>query len=99
MPGAWIGSTRRSRLPPGWASTTVPRIMARDHGICYLCGQPGADTIDHKQRGDDHCDSNLGAVHDRTAPHCHRTKTAHEGTVERWRYREKRDTEQHPGSI
>lgn len=99
MPGGWVGSTRRSRLPPGWASTIVPRIMARDRGICHLCGQPGADTIDHKQPGDDHRDANLGAVHDHNPPHCHRAKTTREGMIARWQYREKRDNEPHPGSI
>ncbi len=99
MSGRWQGSTRRSRLPLDWSSRIVPRIMARDHGICYLCGQPGADTIDHIQPGDNHTDTNLAAVHDRTWPHCHRYKSSREGNTARHRYRDRRSTEPHPGTI
>lgn len=42
------------------------RVLTRDHGICWLCGQPGADTIDHivplSQHGAD-TDNNLRAAH------------------------------------
>lgn len=96
MPG-WAHSTRRARLPPGWSTRIVPRILARDGGVCYLCGQPGADTVDHIRAGDDHADSNLAAVHDRTPPHCHRYKSSAEGNAARWRVREKREPERHPG--
>ncbi len=41
-------------------------IVARDHGICHLCGQSGADTAHHliekRDGGSDHPD-NLRAVH------------------------------------
>ena len=30
-----------------WREHTVPRVLRRDHGICHLCDQPGADTADH----------------------------------------------------
>lgn len=97
MSGHWKGSTRRSRLPPDWASHTVPRILHRDHHLCYLCGHAGADTIDHIQPGDNHADWNLAAVHDRNPPHCHRYKSSAEGHTARWAVREKRPAERHPG--
>lgn len=43
-----------------------PRILARDHGICWLCGEPGADTLDHvvsRARGGGDDDANLRAAH------------------------------------
>lgn len=97
MPGQWRGSTRRARLPRGWSTVIVPRILARDRGVCYLCGTPGADTVDHVVRGDDHSDSNLAAVHDTNPPHCHRHKSSAEGNSARWRVREQRPAERHPG--
>lgn len=97
MPGHWVGSTRRTRLPHGWATVTVPRILARDHGVCHLCGQSGADTVDHIRPGDDHSDANLAAIHDRNPPHCHRFKSSREGNSARYRYTERRPPEAHPG--
>jgi 5-methylcytosine-specific restriction protein A len=100
MAGNWAGSTRRGRLPPGWTSTVVPRILARDRGICYLCGRPGADTVDHVKRGDDHRDTNLAAVHDATPPHCHRGKSSREGNAARNARRgaARHPAERHPGA-
>jgi 5-methylcytosine-specific restriction protein A len=97
MPGRWVGSTRAQRLPPGWSTRIVPRILARDRGVCYLCGYLGADTVDHVNPGDDHSDANLAAVHDANPPHCHRHKSAAEGNAARWKAREKRPPERHPG--
>lgn len=99
MPGQWAGSTRRKRLPANWATEIVPRILARDGGVCYLCGQLGADTVDHRQRGDDHRDQNLGAVHDLNPPHCHRRKSSQEGNAARAAHRgvQKHPGERHPG--
>jgi len=94
MPGNWAGSTRHARLPPGWKRRIVPRILARDRGICHLCGQPGADTVDHVQSGDDHRDSNLAAVHDTNPPHCHRRKSSREGNAAR---SARRGAARHPG--
>lgn len=74
----WQGSRRNKRLPPDW-STRRLIVLKRDKGICYICGEPGADTVDHIQPGDNHELSNLAAVHDRTPPHCHRYKSAVEG--------------------
>lgn len=30
-----------------WREHTVPRVLRRDHSICHLCDQHGADTADH----------------------------------------------------
>lgn len=49
-----------------WRERTVPRVIRRDHGICHLCDQPGADTADHlipwSQTQDDSM-GNLRAAH------------------------------------
>lgn len=81
MSSHWRGSTRRARLPAGWANVIVPRILARDGRICYLCRGPGADAVDHITPGDDHRDENLGAVHENVPPYCHRSKSAREGNA------------------
>ena len=77
---AFENSTRKARLPKDW-NTRRQIVMARDKGICYICGGEGADTVDHVKQSmqDDHSLDNLAAVHDRVAPHCHRYKTAAEG--------------------
>lgn len=49
------------------------RIIARDGGICRLCGEPGANTADHiveKRQGGTDDDANLRAVH----ATCHNTR-------------------------
>ena len=74
----WAGSTRRARLPRGW-DRTVLRILKRDRRICWLCGGPGADGVDHVIAGDDHRDTNLRAVHHNVYPYCHRKKSSAEG--------------------
>jgi 5-methylcytosine-specific restriction endonuclease McrA len=76
--------------------------MTRDRGVCYLCGEPGADTVDHIVPGDDHSLPNLAAVHDRVAPHCHRAKSSREGTDARrvkGYLRQRRTPERHPGLL
>lgn len=95
MPG-WKGSTRRSRLPADWYTTIRPRILARDRGICHVCGKLGADQVDHLKPGDDHRDSNLAAIHE--IP-CHRTKSGREGAAARAAKRKprRRPPRHHPG--
>lgn len=77
---AFVRNDRASRLPKDW-NHRRELVMRRDKGICYLCGEPGADTVDHVNQSmeDDHSLSNLAAVHDVVEPHCHRYKTAQEG--------------------
>lgn len=41
-------------------------VIAQEHGICHLCGQPGADTTDHLtplRHGGTHDRANLRAAH------------------------------------
>lgn len=94
----WEGSTRRQRLPSGWHSTIVPRILARDQRICHWCGRPGADQVDHVRPGDDHRDENLAAIH---AVPCHRRKSSMEGHAARNARRgaARHPAERHPGAV
>lgn len=52
--------------------------MARDHGICHVCRQPGADQVDHviciAEDGPD-TEENLAPIHSRP---CHTEKTHRE---------------------
>ena len=88
------------RQPPGW-KTTVRRVIARDRGVCYLCGQPGADTADHVQpvsQGGSHHDGNLRAAHQQP---CHAAKTERERRAAHatamHKRRDTRQPEPHPG--
>jgi 5-methylcytosine-specific restriction protein A len=74
----WRGSTRSERLPGDWRTRRLI-VLKRGGGICHICQQPGADTVDHVVAGDDHSLSNLAPVHDAVAPHCHRYKSSQEG--------------------
>jgi len=51
----------------GWSyQRKRARIIERDHGICWLCNQAGAETVDHvvpRARGGDDSDANLRAAH------------------------------------
>lgn len=75
---SWQGSTRASRLPKDWSTRRLV-VLRRDQGICYVCKQKGADTIDHVIPGDDHSLNNLKAIHDKVEPYCHRYKSSKEG--------------------
>ena len=92
---AWEGSTRRDRLPRNWNSELRPAVFARDGDICWICGEPGADEIDHKIQGDDHRLENLAPIHGwRTGLQCHARKSAAEGAAARPRLY--RSPEPHP---
>lgn len=58
----------------------VAEVVARDHGICHVCNQPGADSADHdpipKAAGGPDTLANLKAIHHSIAPHCNRYKGA-----------------------
>ena len=63
--------------PAGWEAIRQA-VLERDGHRCALCGGPGADTVHHlvmQSRGGADDPSNLAAVHDRNAPHCHRAET------------------------
>jgi len=98
MPGGWKGSTRSARLPGDWPQRTA-YIWARDGDTCWICKQPGADQIDHKEPGDNHHPSNLAPIHQDVPPYCHRHKTSREGNAARWRYKQTRPPEPHPGLV
>lgn len=96
----WERSTGHKRTSTWAWQKTRARILARDGHICYLCGQPGADAVDHKLNvaaGGTDDDDNLGAVHDRVPPHCHRKKTSQEANAARVRV--KRTPGRHPGLL
>jgi 5-methylcytosine-specific restriction endonuclease McrA len=90
----------RSRpLPKDWGRTRR-RILRRDGGICYICGHPGANQVDHiipVSAGGGEEDSNLAAIHEHP---CHAAKTAREANARNPRaVSRKRTPEQHPGMI
>lgn len=97
----WQGSTRASRLPSDWKQLRE-RTKARAGGICewvdpttgQRCTMPGSE-CDHIERGDDHRDENLQWL----CAHHHGRKTQQEAAQARWRYREKRPAEKHPGLL
>lgn len=100
MAGAWQGSTRRARLPADWPKRKA-HVLKRDGRICHVCGQPGADGVDHVIPGDDHSDANLKAIHHNVAPYCHRAKSSSEGgrAAQAKRIPRNRPTEAHPGLL
>lgn len=56
----------RQLEPPGWRRLRLA-VLARDQGICWLCDQPGATTVDHiipRTLGGGHDPRNLRAAHD-----------------------------------
>ncbi len=93
----WDRRPNRPARPRGWAATRR-RILDRDQGVCWICGRPGADQVDHKvplAQGGTEDDSNLGAVHGEP---CHAVKTAREAAAARAKkYSTKRPPERHPG--
>ena len=40
--------SKRERFGPGWDRISR-KVIERDSGICWICGEPGADTADHLQ--------------------------------------------------
>lgn len=66
---------RRSSLSGSAQQKRALRIIRRDHGICHVCHQPGADEADHLipigEGGIDHA-NNMAAIHARP---CHQNKT------------------------
>jgi 5-methylcytosine-specific restriction protein A len=71
-PKPWASSKRRERMGiSGGAWGTLRRkVLARDMGCCYLCGELGAGQVDHLvevARGGSNSLSNLASCH----PACH----------------------------
>jgi 5-methylcytosine-specific restriction protein A len=103
MSGHWSDSTRRSRLPGDWQRRICPAVKARDGHRCTWvdngerCTGP-ADDVDHivpPHLGGSDAPQNLRSL----CRQHHKAKSAAEGAAMRWRYREKRAAEQHPGVI
>lgn len=90
-------STRRHRLPSDW-KTRRAAVRARASGQCehiesgLRCLVLGAE-CDHIVPGDDHNLTNLQWL---CRDH-HAAKTKVENAQSRWRYRQTRETERHPG--
>lgn len=81
-------SGRYERLPKDWGTLSL-FILDRDNHICYICGESGADGVDHVIAGDDHSPSNLKAIHHNREPYCHRYKTSQEGNKAKGMYKSK----------
>lgn len=91
----WTGHSRSSS--PAWRRLRSV-ILKRDKGICHLCGQPGADVVDHLtpwSLGGTDDPSNLAAAHD--IP-CHRAKSSAEGNAARSKKYGRRPLAPHPGT-
>ncbi len=53
------------------------RRLLKQSDVCHICGQPGADSIDHKvpiARGGTEDRHNLAPAHHNAPPHCNRLK-------------------------
>lgn len=77
-PKPWATSKRKDRLTVSGSAEQARRlrILQRDLGTCHVCGQLGADQVDHvvplSEGGADE-EFNLASIH---AEPCHREKTA-----------------------
>lgn len=97
--GQWVGHDRNARLPDDWPERREA-VFARDGEVCHVCGQHGADQIDHVIPGDDHSLENLAPIHgSRVPPRCHLYKSSAEGgrAFQAQRPRRERPAERHPG--
>lgn len=99
MSGRWQGSNRKAELPDDWPQRRA-YILERDGHRCRWtengprCGAP-ANQVDHIRPGNDHSYDNLQAL----CPDHHAIKSSREGTAARWRHRQRRPTERHPGLL
>jgi 5-methylcytosine-specific restriction endonuclease McrA len=100
-------SKQGADLPRNWWRIRA-RVLRRSD-ICYVCGLPGADEVDHviprsewNRSSSPHDESNLRPIHGRkSGKQCHARKTAAEGVRLKRQMREKRlrPAERHPGSL
>lgn len=71
-------SPRNQHRPPD-AKEIRARVLQRDEGVCYWCGHPGANHVDHVRpvaAGGAWDETNLAVMH----PECHGEKTRRERT-------------------
>jgi 5-methylcytosine-specific restriction enzyme A len=86
-PPPWAGMGHGARLgKSGWQrKRDNDRTMRRHHGICHVCGRPGADRIDHVinlASGGTDDEANRAPIH--SVP-CHQQKTQAEAAAGRRR--------------
>lgn len=97
MPGKWVGSDRRSRLPANWAALRA-HVLHRDTYQCtrlergVRCPYRATD-VDHIDRHGSDAPENLASLCERH----HDQKTAQEGNDARTR--QAREPEVHPGVV
>lgn len=92
----WASKT--AGMPAGW--DRVRRRVLRGSDVCYLCGKPGADEVDHllpRHKGGSDEVTNLRPVH----KFCHSRKSSAEGHARRRELRAARfrPAGRHPGSM
>lgn len=100
MSGKWSGSSstnRRKELPHTW-NTLRKQVLIRDGYRCRWiinnkkCNAHATD-VDHINNNDDHSMNNLRAL---CSDH-HGERTSKQGNDQRWKYREARPLDKHPG--
>lgn len=97
MAGQWQGSDRRTTLPDDWPQRRAA-VWERDGGVCQwptehgLCAWSG-DDVDHIDDRDNHDLTNLQVL----CSHHHNRKSSQQGNAARWKHRNQRPAEQHPG--
>jgi 5-methylcytosine-specific restriction endonuclease McrA len=82
---------------PKWQAI-VRAVVARDHGVCHLCGGLGATSADHLvplADGGGNWPSNLRAAH----PHCNYAKNARRSSQLRDHATRSRPSREYPGAI
>ena len=92
----WASTSRP--LPKNWA--VLRRRVLRSSDVCSICGQSGADEVDHilpRHKGGSDEPENLRAVHRR----CHARKSSAEGHARKNELRKLRyrPTGRHPGAL
>lgn len=74
----WRRTSPRTTLSGSAEQARARRVIARDRGICYVCGKPGADQADHVlaiAEGGADTERNMRAIHRQP---CHANKTRDE---------------------
>lgn len=90
-------SPRNTTKPHDWRQRRTA-VLKRDDDQCHICGGIGADQADHLipvSQGGTHELANLAPIH----AACAATKNAHEASAARWKHRQRRDPERHPGLL